>query len=142
MPALANPKHERFAQELAKGKTQAEAYETAGYAANDSNAARLNGNERVTARVAELLTKAAVRTEITVANITERLLAIATKGESSNDAPMLSVGRAALMDAAKLNGLVIDKSEVKATVSQLTPAERKARIAELEAKRNDRSGGS
>ena len=47
-----------------------------------------------------------------------------------------------LHETSPANGLVIDKSEVKATVSQLTPAERKARIAELEAKRSDRSGGS
>ena len=28
---LKNPRHERYAQELAKGKSQAEAYEAAGY---------------------------------------------------------------------------------------------------------------
>jgi phage terminase small subunit len=31
MSALDNPKHERFAQELAKGKSQVEAYAEAGY---------------------------------------------------------------------------------------------------------------
>jgi phage terminase small subunit len=30
MPVLSNPKHERFAQELAKGKTADEAYQLAG----------------------------------------------------------------------------------------------------------------
>lgn len=111
MPVLSNPKHERFAQGLAKGKTQAEAYEEAGYAASDANSSRLTGNDRIKARVAELLEKAAVRTEITVASITERLLAIAAKGELTQEAPMLAVARASLMDAAKLNGLVIDKSQ-------------------------------
>lgn len=140
MPSLENPKHERFAQELAKGKTQNEAYAEAGYKPDDGNATRLTGNDRVVARVAEIQERAAIRSEITVADITARLLAIAVKGETSEDAPLLSVARASLMDAAKLNGLVIDKSEIKATISQLTPAARKARIAELEAKR-DRSGG-
>lgn len=112
MPALSNAKHELFAQGLAKGKTADEAYQDAGYAPNRGNASTLKANQNVEARVAEILNKAATRTEITVASITERLLAIAAKGEISAEAPMLSVGRAALMDAAKLNGLITDKSEL------------------------------
>lgn len=115
MPALTNPKHERFAQLLAKGKGQAEAYAEAGYAPSEPNASRLTSNEKVQERLAELQERAAIRTEITVASITERLLAIATKGEASADAPLLAVGRAALMDAAKLNGLIVDKSAVAQT---------------------------
>jgi hypothetical protein len=113
LAVLSNAKHERFAQEIAKGTTATEAYVLAGYAANDSNAARLNGNERISARVAELLERAAAKTEVTVANLTERLLAIAKKGEAGVDAPLLSVGRAAIMDIAKLNGLIIDKQELE-----------------------------
>lgn len=112
MPTLSNPKHERFAQELAKGKTADEAYVEAGYTANRGNASRLKANDDVSARVAEIQERAAVRAEITVAGITERLLKIAEKGEKSDEAPMLSVARASLMDAAKLNGLVVDKSEL------------------------------
>lgn len=115
MPALSNVKHERFAQELAKGKTQTEAYEVAGYAHSEPNASRLTRHDKVQARVSELQERAAVRTEITVAGITERLLAIATKAEGKDDAPMLSVARASLMDAAKLNGLIVDKVEAKTT---------------------------
>ena len=109
MPVLGNPKHERFAQLLAKGETATEAYTQAGYAPNDGNAARLKGNERIVARVAEIQERAAIRTEISVASITERLLAIATKAEGKDEAPMLSVARASLMDAAKLNGLVVER---------------------------------
>lgn len=116
MATLANPKHERFAQELAKGRSQAEAYAEAGYAPSEPHASRLASNGKVGARVSEIQERAAVRTEITVASITERLLAIAKKGERKDDAPMLSVARASLMDAAKLNGLVIDKS-IAATTS-------------------------
>lgn len=111
MAALKNTRHERFAQELAKGKSQAEAYELAGYKASRSAAARLAADVNICERVAALQKGAAERTEITVASITERLLAIAKKGERSKAAPMLSVARASLMDAAKLNGLVIDKAE-------------------------------
>jgi len=118
MPQLANAKHERFAQELAKGVTASEAYVIAGYKANDGNASTLKGNQNVSSRVAEILAKAATRSEITVASITKRLLDIATKGEAANDAPLLSVARASLMDAAKLNGLVVEKSEQTHTVRE------------------------
>jgi phage terminase small subunit len=51
MPILTNPRHERFAQELAKGKTATEAYRLAGYKHDDGHASRLAGNGRVSARV-------------------------------------------------------------------------------------------
>ena len=111
MPVLSNSRHERFAQELAKGETADAAYVTAGFKANRGNATRLKANESVVARVEEIQGRAAIRAEITVADITDRLLAIATKAETSEDAPMLQAARAALMDAAKLNGLVVDKKQ-------------------------------
>lgn len=128
MPALQNARHERFAQELAKGKTQAYAYAAAGYSPSEPNASRLRSNDKVQARVAEILEKAAVRTEITVASITDRLLKIADKAEGKDDASMLSVARASLMDAAKLNGLVIDKGDhqhkhVGLSVTYVTPSQ-------------------
>ncbi|MGX8273021.1 terminase small subunit [Brevundimonas diminuta] len=131
MPALSNPKHERFAQSLAKGMTQAEAYADAGYKPSEPNASRLTSNDKVQARLAELQERAATRTEITVASITERLLAIAAKAEKSGDAPMLQAARASLMDAAKLNGLVVEKGEhqhkhVGLSVTYVTPAETQA----------------
>ena len=110
MAALANAKHERFAQELAKGTTQAEAYPLAGYKPDAGAASRLSGNVKIQARVAELLERAATRAEITVASITVRLLKIADDSEAGGDAANRSVARLALMDEAKLNGLVIDKS--------------------------------
>lgn len=117
MPVLSNAKHERFAQALAKGETADAAYVTAGFKENRGNATRLKANESVMSRVAEIQGRAAIRTEITVASITDRLLAIATRGEASADAPMLSVARASLMDAAKLNGLVIEKTDNKTDLS-------------------------
>jgi hypothetical protein len=111
MAALKNARHERFAQEIAKGQSASDAYVSAGYGESRSAASRLSTNVNIAARVAEILNKAATKTELTVASITERLLAIAAKGETSGGAPLLSVARAALMDAAKLNGLVIDKAE-------------------------------
>lgn len=63
---LKNPRHERFAQELAKGRSAIEAYVAAGYQANEGNAGRLNRNEQVQARVAELVGKGAERAIATV----------------------------------------------------------------------------
>lgn len=118
--ALSNPKHERFAQELAKGKTADEAYQIAGYAANRGNAATLKANQSIADRIDQILERAATRTEITVASVTENLARIAMKAEAIEGAPGLAVCRAAHMDIAKLNGLIVDKvqADVKtATVS-------------------------
>jgi hypothetical protein len=120
MAALKNPRHEHFAQELAKGATQVEAYGLAGYNPHDGAAARLCGNVRIQARVAELKERAAVRAEISIASATEALLRIAKKGEDLAEAPGLAVARGAIMDAAKLNGLVVDKSQVDATARVAT----------------------
>jgi len=64
---LANAKHERFAQGIAKGKTQADAYIAAGYKATqstaNSNGARLMANASVKARVEEIKVKAAAFAE-------------------------------------------------------------------------------
>lgn len=65
MPILDNARHERFAQELAKGKSATEAYVLAGFTRNDGNAIRLKGNERVQNRVREILDAGAKRAEIT-----------------------------------------------------------------------------
>ena len=138
MPALSNPKHERFAQALAKGETATAAYVIAGYEDNEGNAGRLNRNEQVQARVAEILERAAMRAEITVAGISERLLMIADKGEKLAEASGLSVARASLMDVAKLNGLVVDRKELAGRnggpieYANLSEDEINARIAELE----------
>lgn len=73
MPVLDNPRHERFAQELAKGLAASKAYVAAGFSENDGNAIRLKGNERIAARVEEILGRAASRAEITTARVLEEL---------------------------------------------------------------------
>lgn len=120
---LKNARHERFAQERAKGKSVDKAFVLAGFKANRGNAARLNANESVLARIAEFQTRAAKKTVVTVASITDRLLAIAAKGEKKTDAPMLNLARASLMDAAKLNGLVVDRSKIGLDLSGATDEE-------------------
>jgi phage terminase small subunit len=65
MPVLDNARHERFAQELAKGASQVAAYEAAGYKPNESHASRLVANGKIADRVSEILAAGAERAEIT-----------------------------------------------------------------------------
>ncbi len=74
---LANLRHERFAQALAQGKAANEAYALAGYRANDGNASRLKGNERISARVQEIVGRAADRAEVSLERVLRELKAIA-----------------------------------------------------------------
>lgn len=109
MPALANPKHERFAQELAKGKSQADAYAEAGYKPSEPNASRLTRNDKVAARVAELQERGAIRAEVTVATIIaelEEAREVAKQGLQPG--PMV----AASMGKAKVAGLLIERTEL------------------------------
>lgn len=73
MPVLANAKHERFAQALAKGKTADDAYELAGYSANRGNAIRLKANERVAARIDEILNNVSEKAAVSKAKVIEEL---------------------------------------------------------------------
>jgi hypothetical protein len=54
MPVLANPKHETFAQALARGSSATTAYVEAGYKENRHNAATLARKQHILARVDEL----------------------------------------------------------------------------------------
>jgi phage terminase small subunit len=72
-----NLRHERFAQALAQGKAANEAYALAGYKANDGNASRLKGNERISARVREIVGRAAERAEVSLERVLRELAAIA-----------------------------------------------------------------
>lgn len=111
MPALSNPRHERFAQELAKGSSASDAYVTAGYKASRAAASRMSSKVNIADRVSEIRERASIRAEISIASVTARLERIADKAEAMGDSAGLSVARAAMMDAAKLNGLVVEKSE-------------------------------
>ena len=65
MGTLKNPRWERFSQLLAQGKTQSEAYQTAGYKPSRANASVLKANQSIQARVAELHTGMAERFVVT-----------------------------------------------------------------------------
>jgi hypothetical protein len=115
---LRNGRHERFVRALVAGESLAAAYAEAGYPGPASSASRLKRRPEVAARIAELNEAAdPVRPAVTLAEVTARLLAIAAKGEGSSEVAMLSMARAALMDAAKLNGLAPEAAKSTAAGS-------------------------
>jgi phage terminase small subunit len=63
MGILENQRHELFAQGIASGLTADEAYVAAGFKRNRGNASRLNSDESISARVAEL--KAEIASKVT-----------------------------------------------------------------------------
>lgn len=108
MPALANPKHERFAQLLAKGQTATEAYIEAGYTPNDGNAARLKGNERIRDRVHELQSRVADDIVITAQWVIEQLVDNAQKAKMQGD---FGPSNQALQLLGKELGMFVDRTE-------------------------------
>lgn len=99
------------APEVAGSAGATEAYAEAGFREDRKNAHRLANDPGVRARITELQERGAMRAEITLADVTANLKRIAEAAEQEGGAPGLSVARAAWMDVAKLNGLVVDKSE-------------------------------
>ena len=123
MGVLEHPKHELFAQELAKGKTATEAYVVAGYKHHDGNAATLRGNQRILDRVAEIQARGAVRTEITIESLTAMLL---DDRAQAKELGQTAAAVSAVEKVAKLHGLMIDRKEI-----------RTGELDELDAKQRD-----
>jgi hypothetical protein len=73
MTTLSNPRHEIFAQELAKGKSQVEAYETAGFKNGQKNAHRLGSDEGILRRVREIQSETAEMDRKALEKATEAL---------------------------------------------------------------------
>jgi phage terminase small subunit len=111
---LKNARHERFAQELAKGCTHGEAYAAAGYKRDDKNAARLTKNDGVAARVAQLKSKAAEKVVVTVADIAQQLDEDREFARQLNQA---SAAVSASMGKAKVLGLLEDRAKVDITTA-------------------------
>lgn len=166
MPVLSNPKHERFAQELAGGKSSLDAYVTAGYSPNRSAASRLQTNVNICERVSELLAerdamaqqataKAAEALSIDkqwvlarlVENAERALQAVEIKdsrgvgtGEYKYEG---SVANRALELIGKEFGMFIDRKEVrKGSLDGLNADDRKELREAIERELASRSGGT
>ncbi len=112
MSALKNPRHERFAQELAKGETQEQAYVNAGYRHNKSAASRLGSDVNIRERVAQIQERGAIRAEVTIQTLTEELdAAMRLAIENGQASAVVSAVRA----KAEINGLLVHRTENKNT---------------------------
>lgn len=109
MAVLANSKHERFAQGIAKGQSADEAYVGAGFKPNRGNASRLKANESILGRVAELQNKAAAKVVLTIEDIAAQLDEDRVFAKACGSA---SAAVAATMGKAKVLGLIVDRSEL------------------------------
>jgi phage terminase small subunit len=125
MPILTNPRYERFAQGIAKGKSQHDAYIYAGYAPNQkpkdvrSNAGTLARKPEVAARIEELLSKQANRVGVTVDAL---LLELDEMFKLAKRVKQPSAGVGVVVAKAKLLGLITDKVEVEGNIRK--PARR------------------
>lgn len=70
---LKNERHERMAQEMAKGTGDFGAFRSVGFTGGPPAASKIANRPEVRARVAELLKRAADRAEVTVADIAKQL---------------------------------------------------------------------
>ncbi len=110
MSILSNPRHERFARELAAGKTAEEAYAAGGYRPSRQNTHRLlTTNDDIRARLAELQGKAATKAVVTVESLCAELDEAKAAALKANQ-PGAAVS--AIMGKAKLLGLIVDKKQV------------------------------
>ena len=107
MPTLQNPRHERFAQELATGKSADAAYVVAGYRSNRSNAARLSANKDIQKRVAEIQSLGAELAAITIETLIAEAEAARSKAMGEKGGAAAAI--AAVTTKAKLAGLWREK---------------------------------
>jgi phage terminase small subunit len=112
MAPLRNAKHERFAHELAEGKSMSEAYQMAGYRPNRSHASRLVTNGNIKGRVAELQDAAAAKTQITIESLIKEAADIQKR---ATKAGQHSAAIAALVAKAKLAGRWVERAEQRNT---------------------------
>lgn len=114
MPVLSSPRHERFAQELAKGRSLTEAYLCAGYAGDSGAASRLYKNVRICQRVAELQAQmadlTAEKVSITRASVIDELGKLGFAAVAGTDIKA-SDKRAALLNLAQIEGWVVERHE-------------------------------
>ncbi len=102
-----NPRQELFAQALSRGTSVRAAYVEAGYSPRKSSHHMMR-LPNVRARVAALMAETAAQSRVSIGQITEGLLEIVERGRAGESAAMLGLARAALMDLAKIHGLLAE----------------------------------
>jgi phage terminase small subunit len=109
MPVLKNPRHERFVQYLAGGKTATEAYALAGYKPSRANASHLLDNPDVSERLRQITTKRAVAAAVTAESLIEQNQKVF---DAACDAKQFSATVGANKEISILAGIRIERSEI------------------------------
>ena len=125
MPVLKNARWERFAQELAKGKTADEAYQAAGYRPNRGNAATLKAKQNIQDRTQEILERAASRVEMTrewlLRRLQKNIEMCQTPGETFSPA---AANKAIEMAGRELHRMFVERRIIGVrNIDQMTEAE-------------------
>jgi len=118
VPALKNPRHEAFAQALARGTSAAAAYIGAGYKANAGNACTLKSQQSVSKRINEIqegqlaihqqaTAEAAANAKVTIESLIAEAEAARVKAMAEKGGAAAAVS--ALTAKAKLAGMWRDK---------------------------------
>lgn len=108
MAALANARHEKFAQELAKGSSASDAMKAAGFQSDRRNSTRLTTNEDIARRVEELKERAATNVSISREWVIEQLVDNAKKAKAEGD---YAPSNKALELLGKEIGMFVDRTE-------------------------------
>jgi phage terminase small subunit len=116
---LSNPRHERFAQALAAGKTADQAYQQAGYKPSRPHASRLATDGNVKARVAELQSRVVEGVVLTRQWVIEKLIANARKADERQEGAVVN---RALELLGKEIGMFVDRVEQDSNVRIITDA--------------------
>lgn len=119
MPVLQNPKREQFCQLIVAGKSQAQAYELAGFTPSRANAGKLRHVEAIERRVAELLEQRnrkderAMEKAIEASGLTKEwvLTRLIQNAEAALQARDGAVANRALELLGKEQGLFIERRE-------------------------------
>lgn len=120
------PKQQKFADLIIGGSDASSAYISAGYKtstpnATYANASRLLRNDKVASYIDEQRERSQEAVGISLESLTRRLMSIAAQAERAKD---LTNARQALMDAAKLNGMIIDRAKVEQNTTHYVVSDR------------------
>jgi len=117
VPILKNARHEVFAQNLASGMSQEDAYVNAGYEPAQAKTAAsrlLSTNVNIADRVRELKERGAARVEVTLSYLLEQGMDLLKKASAAED---FSAASATYERLAKVSGHWVDKSKTDTTVN-------------------------
>ncbi|MDB5482244.1 MAG: Terminase small subunit, partial [Caulobacteraceae bacterium] len=102
MPALQDPRHERFAQARAKGALLIDAYESAGFVRHRGHPSRLALKDKVAERIAELRASQTDIEDTSPLGLLASLRRIIKAGEASENPTLVNAARLAIVDASRL----------------------------------------